>query len=94
MLTIGLLLIVVSLAYFALRLLGRGRLRSRTTTRTPLPGLRASVRGLTDVRSIYIPLGFGYRWEIYKAETEAQRAARIRRENREAIRRAREERGR
>jgi hypothetical protein len=47
------------------------------------------VRGLADVRSVYIPLGFGYRWEIYKAETEAQRAARIRRENREAIRRAR-----
>jgi hypothetical protein len=50
------------------------------------------VRGLADVRSIYIPLGFGYRWEIYKAETERERAARIKRENREAIRRAREER--
>jgi hypothetical protein len=82
-------LIVFALILLAILLLSKGKLRSRTTTRKPLPGLRASVRGLADVRSIYIPLGFGYRWEIYKAETEAQRAARIRRENREAIRRAR-----
>jgi hypothetical protein len=82
-------LIVLALILLAVLLLSKGKLRSRTTTREPLPGLRASVRGLADVRSIYIPLGFGYRWEIYKAETEAQRAARIRRENREAIRRAR-----
>jgi hypothetical protein len=87
-------LIVLALILLVILWLSKGRLRSRTTTRKPLPGLRASVRGLADVRSIYIPLGFGYRWEIYKAETERERAARIKRENREAIRRAREERGR
>jgi hypothetical protein len=81
-------LIVIAVILGIIVLLSKGKLRSRTTTRRFL-GLRASVRGLADVRSIYIPLGFGYRWEIYKAETEAQRAARIRRENREAIRRAR-----
>ena len=87
------LVIVVTVVFLLWRLLRRGKLKSRTTTRTPLPGLRASVRGVADVRSIYVPLPFGYRYELFKAETDAERAARIKRENREAIRRAREERG-
>ena len=77
-LTLTVLLILAGLVMW---LLSRGKLRSKTRTRSFL-GIRASVRGLLDVRSIYIPLGFGYRWELFKAKTERERAARERREGR------------
>jgi hypothetical protein len=41
------------------------RLRSRTTTRSFGP-LRAGVRGLFDIRSLYVKLPFGYRWVIWE----------------------------
>lgn len=75
MLTLTVLLILAGLVVW---LLSRGKLRSKTTTRRFL-GIRASIRGLFDVRSVYIPLPFGYRWELFKAETERERAARERR---------------
>lgn len=47
--------------------MGVDAMRLRARTRTERAGvLGFSVRGLFSLRSIYVRLPFGYRWEIWK----------------------------
>lgn len=59
-------LVVLALALAFVFWLGRSdRIRSRTTTRRFL-GVRYSARGIFGLRSIYIPLPFGYRIQLWE----------------------------
>lgn len=77
------LAVVLGFLYVVVRVARRAKLKRRTITRRFL-GLRASVRGIFGLRSIYIPLPFGYRISLWEKETDAQRRAREKREARGA----------